>query len=68
VAVVTVPDITGLLASAAIRRLVALGLTYRVTDRINPTVRPGAVISTDPAAGSLVAAGTEVVVTVARPT
>ena len=64
---VTVPDVTNYLQADAEQQLKNLGVSVLVTQAVEPTVASGAVIRTDPAAGSQVAAGSTVVVYVSRP-
>ena len=64
---VTVPDVTNYLQADAEQQLKNLGVSVLVTQAVEPTVASGSVIRTDPAAGSQVAAGSPVVVSVSRP-
>ena len=64
---VTVPDLTNYVQSDAEQQLKNLGVSVLVTQAVEPTVASGAVIRTDPAAGSQVAAGSTVVVYISRP-
>ncbi len=64
---VTVPELTNYLQSDAEQLLKDLGVSVLMTQAVDPSVATGAVIRTDPAAGSQVEAGSTVVVYVARP-
>ena len=64
---VTVPELTNYVQSDAEQQLKNLGVSVLVTQAVEPTVASGAVIRTDPAAGSQVAAGSTVVVYISRP-
>ena len=64
---VTVPDLTNYVQSDAEQQLKALGVSVLVTQSVDTTVASGAVIRTDPAAGTQVAAGSTVIVYVSRP-
>ena len=64
---VTVPDLTNSVQSDAEQQLKNLGVSVLVTQAVEPTVASGAVIRTDPAAGSQVAAGSTVVMYISRP-
>ena len=64
---VTVPDLTNYVQSDAEQQLKNLGVSVLVTQAVDTTVASGAVIRTDPAAGSQVAAGSTVVVYISRP-
>ena len=64
---VTVPDLTNYVQADAEQQLKNLGVSVLVTQAVEPTVASGAVIRTDPAAGSQVAAGSTVVVYISRP-
>mgnify|MGYP002771897925 CR=1 FL=1 len=64
---VTVPDLTNYVQSDAEQQLKALGVSVLVTQAVDTTVASGAVIRTDPAAGTQVAAGSTVIVYVSRP-
>ena len=64
---VTVPDLTNYVQSDAEQQLKNLGVSVLVTQAVEPTVASGAVIRTDPAAGSQVAAGSTVVMYISRP-
>lgn len=64
---VTVPDMTNYMQTDATQQLKDLGVSVLVTQTVDESVAEGAVIRTDPAAGSQVAAGTTVVVYVSRP-
>ncbi len=63
---VTVPDVTNYVQADAEQLLQSSGLSVLVVQNIEPSVAVGAVIRTDPAAGSTVAAGDTVVVYVSR--
>lgn len=64
---VTVPDLTNYVQADAEQQLKALGVSVLVTQAVDTSVASGAVIRTDPAAGTQVAAGTTVIVYVSRP-
>ena len=64
---ITVPDLTNYVQADAEQQLKDLGVSVLVTQAVEPTVASGAVIRTDPAAGSQVAAGSTVVVYISRP-
>ena len=64
---VTVPDLTNYVQADAEQQLKNLGVSVLVTQAVDTTVASGAVIRTDPAAGSQVAAGSTVVVYISRP-
>ena len=64
---VTVPDLTNYVQADAEQQLKNLGVSVLVTQAVEPSVASGAVIRTDPAAGSQVAAGSTVVVYISRP-
>ena len=64
---ITVPDLTNYVQADAEQQLKDLGVSVLVTQAVDTTVASGAVIRTDPAAGSQVAAGTTVVIYVSRP-
>ena len=64
---VTVPDLTNYVQTDAEQQLKALGVSVLVTQAVDTSVASGAVIRTDPAAGSQVAVGSTVVVYVSRP-
>ena len=64
---VTVPDLPNYVQSDAEQQLKALGVSVLVTQAVDTTVASGAVIRTDPAAGTQVAAGSTVIVYVSRP-
>ena len=64
---VTVPDLTNYVQSDAEQQLKALGVSVLVTQAVDTSVASGAVIRTDPAAGTQVAAGSTVIVYVSRP-
>ena len=64
---VTEPDLTNYVQSDAEQQLKALGVSVLVTQAVDTTVASGAVIRTDPAAGTQVAAGSTVIVYVSRP-
>ena len=64
---VTVPDLTNYVQADAEQQLKALGVSVLVTQAVDETVASGAVIRTDPAAGTQVAAGSTVVVYISRP-
>ncbi len=63
---VTIPDTTNYMQADAEQLLRELGVSVLVVQNVEPTVAVGAVIRTDPAAGSVVAAGSTVVVYVSR--
>lgn len=62
---VTVPDVLGLDAGVAKGQLLELGLPSRPEVQDNDTVGPGQVFATEPAAGSLVPEGEQIVTRVA---
>ena len=64
---VTVPDLTNYVQSDAEQQLKALGVSVLVTQAVDTSVASGAVIRTDPAAGTQVAAGSTVIVYISRP-
>lgn len=64
---VTVPDLANYLQADAEQQLKELGVSVLMTQAVDSSVASGAVIRTDPAAGSQVEAGSTVVVYVARP-
>ena len=64
---VTVPDVTNYVQADAEQQLKDLGVSVLVTQAVDTSVATGAVIRTDPAAGSQVEAGSTVVVYVSRP-
>ena len=64
---VTVPDLTNYVQADAEQQLKDLGVSVLVTQAVDTTVASGAVIRTDPAAGSQVAAGSTIVVYISRP-
>ena len=64
---ITVPDLTNYVQADAEQQLKDLGVSVLVTQAVDTTVASGAVIRTDPAAGSQVAAGSTVVVYISRP-
>lgn len=64
---VTVPELANYLQADAEQQLKDLGLSVLVTQSVDSSVATGAVIRTDPEAGSQVEAGSTVVVYVARP-
>ena len=64
---VTVPDLTNYVQADAEQQLKELGVSVLVTQAVDTSVASGAVIRTDPAAGSQVAAGSTVVVYTSRP-
>ena len=64
---VTVPDLTNYVQSDAEQQLKNLGVSVLVTQAVDTSVASGAVIRTDPAAGTQVEAGSTVVVYVSRP-
>ena len=64
---VTVPDLTNYVQADAEQQLKDLGVSVLVTQAVDTTVASGAVIRTDPAAGSQVAAGSTVVIYISRP-
>lgn len=64
---VTVPDLTNYVQADAEQQLKELGVSVLVTQAVDPSVASGAVIRTDPAAGSQVAAGSTVVMYISRP-
>ena len=63
---VTVPDTTNYVQADAEQLLRDSGLSVLVVQNVEPSVAVGAVIRTDPAAGTTVAAGSTVVVYVSR--
>jgi hypothetical protein len=62
---VVVPRLVGVDGDTARSILDALGLTPRLSARPDPLARPGTVLETDPAEGSMVPAGTQVTLVVA---
>ena len=64
---VTVPDLTNYVQADAEQQLKALGVSVLVTQAVDTTVASGAVIRTDPAAGTQVAAGSTVILYISRP-
>ena len=64
---VTVPDRTNYVQTDAEQQLKALGVSVLVTQAVDTSVASGAVIRTDPAAGTQVAAGSTVIVYISRP-
>ena len=64
---VTVPDLTNYVQSDAEQQLKDLGVSVLVTQAVDTSVAAGAVIRTDPAAGTQVEAGTTVIVYISRP-
>ena len=64
---VTVPDLTNYVQADAEQQLKSLGVSVLVTQAVDTSVASGAVIRTDPAAGTQVAAGSTVVVYISRP-
>ena len=64
---VTVPDLTNYVQSDAEQQLKALGVSVLVTQAVDTSVASGAVIRTDPAAGTQVAAGSTVILYISRP-
>jgi hypothetical protein len=62
---VVVPRLIGVDTEAAQSTLEQLGLAYRLIPRADPVARPGTVLETDPAEGSVVPVGTQVVLVVA---
>ena len=64
---VTVPDLTNYVQADAEQQLKELGVSVLVTQAVDTSVASGAVIRTDPAAGSQVAAGSTVVMYISRP-
>ena len=64
---VTVPDLTNDVQSDAEQQLKALGVSVLVTQAVDTSVASGAVIRTDPAAGTQVAAGSTVILYISRP-
>ena len=64
---VTVPDLTNYVQADAEQQLKSLGVSVLVTQAVDTSVASGAVIRTDPAAGTQVEAGSTVVVYVSRP-
>ena len=63
---VTIPDVTNYVQSDAEQLLRDSGVSVLVVQNVEPSVAVGAVIRTDPAAGSTVPAGSTVVVYVSR--
>lgn len=63
---VTVPELANYLQADAEQQLKDLGVSVLVTQAVDPSVATGAVIRTDPEAGSQVEAGSTVVIYVAR--
>ena len=64
---VTVPDLTNYVQADAEQQLKSLGVSVLVTQAVDTSVASGAVICTDPAAGTQVESGSTVVVYVSRP-
>ena len=64
---VTVPDLTNYVQSDAEQQLKDLGVSVLVTQAVDTSVAAGAVIRTDPAAGTQVEAGSTVIVYISRP-
>ena len=64
---VTVPDLTNDVQADAEQQLKSLGVSVLVTQAVDTSVASGAVIRTDPAAGTQVESGSTVVVYVSRP-
>ena len=64
---VTVPDLTNYVQADAEQQLKSLGVSVLVTQAVDTSVASGAVIRTDPAAGTRVESGSTVVVYVSRP-
>ena len=64
---VTVPDLTNYAQADAEQQLKSLGVSVLVTQAVDTSVASGAVIRTDPAAGTQVESGSTVVVYVSRP-
>ena len=64
---VTVPDLTNYVQADAEQQLKTLGVSVLVTQAVDTSVASGAVIRTDPAAGTQVEAGSTVIVYVSRP-
>lgn len=64
---VTVPDLTNYLQADGEQQLKDLGVSVLVTQAVDSSVASGSIIRTDPEAGTQVAAGTTVVLYVARP-
>ena len=64
---VTVPDLTNYVQADAEQQLKSLGVSVLVTQVVDTSVASGAVIRTDPAAGTQVESGSTVVVYVSRP-
>ncbi len=58
----TVPDVTGQTKDAAVQALVAAGYSWIDGDDVDSAVPAGSVASTEPAAGALVPAGTQVTI------
>jgi hypothetical protein len=65
-AAVAVPNLVGQTEAEAKRQLTAKGLTYQVTRRTTTGAPAGTVIATEPGSGSMVAKGTQVILTVAQ--
>jgi serine/threonine-protein kinase len=59
-----VPQVTGLPVSQAQQEITKAGLTYKVEPRPDPNIAKGIVISTNPANGNVVPAGSQVVLIV----
>ena len=64
---VTEPDLTNYVQADAEQQLKSLGVSVLVTQAVDTSVASGAVIRTDPAAGTQVESGSTVVVYVSRP-
>ena len=64
---VTVPDLTNYVQADAEQQLKSLGVSVLVAQAVDTSVASGAVIRTDPAAGTQVESGSTVVVYVSRP-
>ena len=64
---VTVPDLTNYVQADAEQQLKSLGVSVLVTQAVDTSVASGAVIRTDPAAGTQVESGSTVVIYVSHP-
>ena len=64
---VTVPDLTNYVQADAEQQLKSLGVSVLVTQAVDTSVASGAVIRTDPAAGTQVESGSTVVMYISRP-
>lgn len=63
---IPVPDVTGRSSGRAREALKDLGFETRLQERVSDTAKPGSVLEQDPAAGTPLAQGSRVTLTVAR--